>query len=71
MSRKQEDADRVARGVARIYRTISIQVLRDVCDIATGGELDSVQLDIFVDMVESRLGHAGVTVTAFHDFETR
>jgi hypothetical protein len=56
------DADRIARGVAKNYTRVHIDALRDHCDIATGGEMDTTQLDIFVDMVESRLGHAGVKV---------
>ena len=58
----QEDADRIARGVCKNYTRIHLENLRDACDIATGGDPDTVQLDILLDMVVARLNGAKVKV---------
>ena len=45
-------ADRIARTITHRH---SWEQLRDVCDIATGGQLDAFQLDLLTDEVERRL----------------
>lgn len=36
-------------------------VLRDICDMQTGGELDTFQLDLLTDMVALRLKKRGAS----------
>lgn len=36
-------------------------VLRDICDMQSGGELDTFQLDLLTDMVTSRLKKEGAS----------
>lgn len=58
-------ADIIAAGVSKHYTRININALRDHCDIAAGGALDTIELDVFTEMVETRLEGLGVTVAEY------
>jgi hypothetical protein len=60
-------ADIIAAGVSKHYAKININALRDHCDIATGGALDTIELDILTEMVETRLEGLGVTVAEYSE----
>jgi hypothetical protein len=48
----KEKADAIAK---RFKAPASWEDIREVCDQATDGELDAMQLDLLTDMVETRL----------------
>jgi hypothetical protein len=51
-----EQADRIAARFKKHDKGEVIgDALRDLCDLASGGELDTIQLDILTDMVRERL----------------
>ena len=50
-----ETADRIVARVARYDGDIDDGMIRDHCDIVTGNELDTVELNILTDMVELRI----------------
>lgn len=45
----------VRRGIAKVGRQPTSAQLRDQLDLLTGGEFDTVQLDILQGMVEERI----------------
>ena len=51
-------ADRIVRRWAECNQANDWDIIRDACDLKTGGELDCVQLDILTDLVMARLNTA-------------
>jgi hypothetical protein len=49
-----EAANQIANTL-RDSKTMAWDLLRDLCDQQTGGDLDYLQLDILTDSVQSRL----------------
>lgn len=58
MTKLTAQADKIAARVIRLDLPRGIDDLRDICDKATGGELDCQPLDILVGMVASRIKRA-------------
>ena len=50
-----KNADRIA-DTLRGSEAMDWDLLRDLCDQQTGGDLDYLQLDLLTDSVQSRLG---------------
>ncbi len=54
-------ADRIARKIIDNAEHRGLRMnqdaVRDYCDIETGADLDTLQLDLLTEMVERRLGH--------------